>query len=88
MIGKVHNTITVQKLYDYALKHNYLNTDVKVVLDIIDRDATLLYHNSNLNNNNNLRNSLPASNVGKSSTTYFDNLVEYTIEDLLTLLNS
>lgn len=41
MIGIARNIVTVQKLYDYAVLHNYLNTDVKIVLDIISREQTI-----------------------------------------------
>ena len=46
MIGKLQNTITVQQLYEYALLHNYLNADVSVVLDIMNRERTSNSHHT------------------------------------------
>lgn len=41
MIGIVNKTITVQQLYDCALKHNMLGADYKIILDIIERETIL-----------------------------------------------
>ena len=36
-IGIRRNIITVQDLYNYALKHNYVNSDAFIVLEIIKK---------------------------------------------------
>lgn len=72
MIGIVTKTITVQQLYDCALKHNMLGADYKIILDIIERETVL---NNTVN---------PVKDV---STIDFSKLVEYTVEDLLALLS-
>lgn len=80
MIGIVSNTITVQQLYDYALQHNYLGADAEIVLDIIRRDIS-----HNISNNINIPEISPLND--NISTIDFDNLVEYSINDLITLLS-
>lgn len=78
-----NGTITVEQLYNYAIQHNYLDTSARVVLDIIDRESNHIgtFNTFGLGQNNLVS---PANNT---STLNFDNLVEYSIEDLLTLLS-
>ena len=78
MIGKLQNSITVRKLYKYALEHNYLDTEVHIVLDIINRER---------NNKSSLA-IVQSTPTNTTSTIDFNTLVEYSIEDLLTLLNT
>ena len=79
MIG---NFVTVQQLYDYAVQHDYLKADAYTVLDIINREGMRIgdvgYNVIEI----------PVSPVGNSSTVDFSTLVEYTTEDLLTLLST
>lgn len=82
MIGKLSSSITVQQLYDYALQHNYLDADTKIVLDIINRERSSVGIIEHLNTKSNLV--TPANNT---STIDFNNLIEYSINDLLTLLS-
>ena len=82
MIGKVNKAVTVRQLYDYALQHNYLDADVRIVLGIINRERSSVGIMEDLTIKNNLI--TPANNT---STIDFNNLVEYSIEDLLTLLS-
>lgn len=76
MIG---SPITVKQLYDYAVKHNYLHTNVNTVLDIINRDNDFVgcneYH-------------ILENPIGNTSTVDFSTLVEYTVDDLLKLLST
>ena len=86
MISKVKNTITVRQLYDYALQHNYLDSDATIVLDIINRES----NNINIgivNKLNSFDNNL-VNPVNNASTIDFNTLVEYSIEDLLALFNT
>ena len=83
MIGKVSRTITVKQLYDYALQHNYIDTDAKIVLDIINRER----NNINIEHNRHNRHDNLVSPINNTSTIDFNNLVEYSINDLLTLLS-
>lgn len=86
MISKVKNTITVRQLYDYALQHNYLDSDATIVLDIINRES----NNINIgivNKLNSFDNNL-VSPVNNASTIDFNTLVEYSIEDLLALFST
>ena len=86
MISKVKNTITVRQLYDYALQHNYLDSDAIIVLDIINRES----NNINIgivNKLNSFDNNL-VSPVNNASTIGFNTLVEYSIEDLLALFST
>ena len=76
MIGKLSSSITVQQLYDYALNHNMLGADYKVVLDIMSRERDSVGKDTSIN--------IPTHNT---STIDFTNLVEYSINDLLTLLS-
>lgn len=82
MIGKLQNSITIQQLYDYAVQHNYLNTEVSIVLDIISRES-IKGESIRLVNNKSLIS--PASNI---DTIDFSGKVEYTIEDVLTLFST
>ena len=79
MIG---NFVTVQQLYDYAVQHDYLKAAAYTVLDIINREG-----NSKGDVGCNVIN-IPVNPIGNSSTVDFSTLVEYTVEDLLALLNS
>ena len=79
MIG---NFVTVQQLYDYAVQHDYLKADAYTVLDIISREGL---DEGNLVGCNV---TLPINPIGKSSAVDFSTLVEYTTEDLLTLLST
>lgn len=81
MIGILNNTITIQQLYDYALKHNYLGADVNVVLDIISRERQKENETVLECNDNNL-----VTPTGNTSTIDFSKIEHYTIEDLLNLL--
>lgn len=81
MISKLQNTITVQQLYDYAVQHNYLNADVTIVLDIINRES-----NSDVICQSSYKESF-VNPINDASTIDFSTLVEYTIDDLLTLLS-
>lgn len=83
MIGKVNKAVTVKQLYDYALQHNYLDADARIVLGIINRERSSVGIIEHLTIDNNLV--TPANNT---STIDFNNLVEYSINDLLTLLSS
>ena len=82
MIG---NFVTVQQLYDYAVQHNYLKADAYTVLDIIRREE--LYKNDVGCNINNVS-IVSISPSEKSSTVDFSTLIEYTTEDLITLLST
>lgn len=83
MISKLQNTITVQQLYDYAVKHNYLNADATIVLDIINRESNGKWMNIGIVGNENL-----VSPINNTSTINFNTLVEYTVNDLLTLFST
>lgn len=86
MISKVKNTITVRQLYNYALQHNYLDSDTIIVLDIINRES----NNINIgivNKLNSFDNNL-VNPVNNASTIDFNTLVEYSIEDLLALFST
>lgn len=83
MIGKVNRAITVKQLYDYALQHNYIDTDAKIVLDIIDRER----NNINIEHDRHNKHDNLVSPINNTSTINFNNLVEYSINDLLTLLS-
>ena len=74
MIG---NFITVQQVYDYAVAHNYLKADIYTVLRIINGDK----------DTHNRTDSKSINPVNDSSTVDFSDLVEYTVEDLMTLLS-
>lgn len=76
------NYITVQQLYDYAALHNYINTDVMVVLDIINRERNS-QKKADKNNEENI-----IKPVNNTSAIDFSTLKEYSINDLLTLLSS
>lgn len=76
------NFVTVQQLYDYAVQHNYLKADARTVLDIISREGTTI---KKLNCNTV---DIPVNPIGNTSTVDFSTLVEYSIEDLLTLLST
>lgn len=76
MIGKLNSSITVQQLYDYALNHNMLGADYKAVLDIMSRERNSVGKDTSIN--------IPTHNT---STIDFNTLVEYSPEDLLTLLS-
>jgi hypothetical protein len=82
VIGKVNKAVTVRQLYDYALQHNYLDADARIVLDIINRERSSVGIIEHLNTKSNL--ATPANNT---STIDFNNLVEYSINDLITLLS-
>lgn len=81
-LSMIGNFVTVQQLYDYAVQHDYLKADAYTVLDIINREGL---EEGNLVGCNNI---LPVSPIGDSSTVDFSTLVEYTTEDLLTLLST
>lgn len=81
MIGILNNTITIQQLYDYALKHNYLGADVNVVLDIINRERQKENETVLWCNDNNL-----VTPIDNTSTIDFSKIEHYTVEDLLNLL--
>lgn len=86
MISKIKNTITVRQLYNYALQHNYLDSDTIIVLDIINRES----NNINIgivNKLNSFDNNL-VNPVNNASTIDFNTLVEYSIEDLLALFST
>ena len=83
MIGKVNRAITVKQLYDYALQHNYIDTDAKIVLDIIDRER----NNVNIEHDRHNKHDNLVSPINNTSTIDFNNLVEYSTNDLLTLLS-
>jgi len=83
VIGKVNRAITVKQLYDYALQHNYIDTDAKIVLDIIDRER----NNVNIEHDRHNKHDNLVSPINNTSTIDFNNLVEYSINDLLTLLS-
>lgn len=76
------NYITVQQLYNYATLHNYINTDVMVVLDIINRER-----NSQKKADKNNEESI-IKPIDNTSAIDFSTLKEYSINDLLTLLSS
>lgn len=80
MIGKVNKAISIRQLYKYAEEHNYLDADAEIVLDIIRRDIS-----HNISNNINIPEISPLND--NISTIDFDNLVEYNINDLITLLS-
>ena len=79
MIGIKRNIITVKDLYDYALLHNYVNSDVNVVLDIINREK--YYSETNTTKEHII-------GVDTSNTTDFSALVEYSVEDVLNLFST
>ena len=82
MIGILNNTITIQQLYDYALKHDYLGADVNVVLDIISRERQKENETVLLcSDKNNL-----VTPTDNTSTIDFSKIKHYTVEDLLNLL--
>lgn len=68
--------MTVKQLYEYATKHNYLDKDVYTVIDIIDRDI----------NFNPIKDT--STSYSNSNTVDFNTLIEYSIDDLLYLLNN
>ena len=76
MIGKVNKAITVQQLYDYALNHNMLGADYKIVLDIMSRERNSVGKDTLIN-----------ITTHNTSTIDFNTLIEYSTEDLLTLLS-
>ena len=82
MIGKVNKAVTVRQLYDYALKHNYLDADTRIVLGIINRERNSVGIIEHLTVDNDF-----VTPVNNTSTIDFNNLVEYSINDLLTLLS-
>ena len=79
MIGIKRNIITVKDLYDYAVLHNYVNSDVNVVLDIINREK--YYSETNTTKEHII-------GVDTSNTTDFSALVEYSVEDVLNLFST
>lgn len=79
MIGIKRNIITVKDLYDYAVLHNYVNSDVNAVLDIINREK--YYSETNTTKEYII-------GVDTSNTTDFSSLVEYSVEDVLNLFSS
>lgn len=86
MIGLINKTITVKQLYDYALQHNYINADVKVVLDIINRERNP--QGDRLGSVNDYVEESTVNPINNTSTIDFNNLVEYTVEDLLLLFST
>ena len=80
MIGKASRAITVKQLYNYAQEHNYLDADTEIVLDIIRKDT-------NYNVSYNIHNSKLCTSNDTLCVPDFDNLIEYSIEDLLKLLS-
>jgi hypothetical protein len=82
VIAKVNKAVTVRQLYDYALQHNYLDYEVRIVLGIINRERSSVGIMEDLIIDNNLV--TPANNT---STIDFNNMVDYSIDDLLTLLS-
>lgn len=82
MIGKVNKAVTVKQLYNYALQHNYLDADATIVLGIINRERNSvgIIEYSTIDNN-------LVTPTNNTSTIDFNNLVEYSINDLLTLLS-
>ncbi len=82
MIGIINKATTVQQLYEYAVKHNYLDADAYIVLDIINREEQ---------NNIKLRhidNKSPLTSINNTNTVDFSKIEHYTVEDLLNLLES
>lgn len=79
MIGIKRNIITVKDLYDYAVLHNYINSDVNIVLDIINREK--YYSETNTTKEHII-------GVDTSNTTDFSALVEYSVEDVLNLFST
>lgn len=74
-IGIRRNIITVQDLYNYALKHNYVNSDAFIVLEIISKEKSLLdTKNTSITNNTTIDD--------------FNTSIEYTIEDVFNLLST
>ena len=74
-IGIRRNIITVQDLYNYALKHNYVNSDAFIVLEIISKEKSLLdTKNTSITNN--------------TTVDDFNTSIEYTIEDVFNLLST
>lgn len=86
MIGLINKTITVKQLYDYALQHNYINADVKVVLDIINRERNP--QGDRLGSVNDYVEESTVNPINNTSTIDFNTLVEYTVEDLLLLFST
>lgn len=74
-IGIRRNIITVQDLYNYALKHDYVNSDAFIVLEIISKEKSLLdTKNTSITNNTTIDD--------------FNTSIEYTIEDVFNLLST
>lgn len=73
-LGIKRNIITVKDLYDYALQHNLLNSEVSIVLDIVKK-AKFISHKDV---------SISIDNI--SGTIDFGDKVEYSTEDVLNLL--
>lgn len=86
MIGLINKTITVKQLYDYALQHNYINADAKVVLDIINRERNS--QSDRLGSVNDYVEESTVNPINNTSTIDFNTLVEYTVEDLLLLFST
>lgn len=81
MIGIKRNIITVQQLYDYAVLHNYLETDTTIVLDIINRER-------NQKDVGMIRTESNVSPINNTSTIDFSNIVEFSYDDLIALLST
>ena len=78
-LGIRNNTITVQDLYDFALLNGYVNSDVSIVLGIINRERN---PEAEVKVESNVT---PATNTG---TIDFGSLVEYSYEDVLALFST
>lgn len=79
MIGIINKVTTVQQLYEYAVKHNYLEADANIVLDIINREER---------DNVKLRHNNLSTSINSTNTVDFSKIEHYTVEDLLNLLES